>query len=88
MPLVVAVNLVLVGLLSVQSPSLVLVKTEPVEVARQVVEVVHQMRTRQRNGLDLCSLLVLAVMASASVSVAAIAVAVEQLLLQPVAAVA
>ena len=85
--MVVAVNLVLVGLLSVQSPSLVLVKTEPVEVARQVVEVVHQMRTRQRNGLDLCSLLVFAV-ASASVSVAAIAVAVEQMLLQPVAAVA
>ena len=87
--MVVAVNLVRVGLLSVQSkwPSLVLVKTEPVEVARQVVEVVHQMRTRQRNGLDLCSLLVLAV-ASASVSVAAIAVAVEQMLLQPVAAVA
>ena len=56
------------------------------EVTRQMVEVVHQMRTRQRNGLDLCSLLVLAVSA-ASVSVAAIAVAVEQMLLQPVAAV-
>ena len=63
-----------------------LVKTEPVEVA-STAEVVHQMRTRQRNGLDLCSLLVLAV-AAASVSVAAIAVAVEQILLQPVAAVA
>ena len=61
---------------------------EPVEVASHAVEVVpHQMRCRhKRDGLDLGYLFALAVAAVAS-SVAAIAVA-EQLLLQPVVAVA
>ena len=61
---------------------------EPVEVASHAVEVApHQMRSRQRDGLDLGYLFALAVAAVAP-SVAAIAVAVEQMLLQPVVAVA
>ena len=60
---------------------------EPVEVASHSVEVVpHQMRSHERDGLDLGYLFALAVAAVAS-SVAAIAVA-EQMLLQPVVAVA
>ena len=59
---------------------------ERVEVASKA-EVVHQMRSRQRDGLDLGYLLVLAV-AAVAFSVAAIAVAVHHMLLQPVAAVA
>ena len=50
-------------------------------------EVLHQMMSRDRDGLDLGYLLVLAV-AAVAFSVAAIAVAVEHMLLQPVAAVA
>ena len=59
---------------------------EPVEVASNA-EVLHQMMSRDRDGLDLGYLLVLAVTAIAF-SGAAIEVAVEHMLLQSVAAVA
>ena len=51
------------------------------------MEVLHQMMSRDRHGLDLGYLLVLAVIAIA-VSGAAIEIAVEHMLLQPVASVA
>ena len=59
---------------------------EPVEVASNA-EVLHQMMSRDRHGLDLGYLLVLAV-AAIAFSGAAIESAVEHMLLQPVAAVA
>jgi hypothetical protein len=58
------------------------------QVAAHAVDVgAQEMRSRQRGGLDLCYLLGLAVLAVPH-SVAVIAVAVEQVLLQPVVAVA